>query len=350
MRAEVLTGLPLTSPRFSPAGIGTFPSRGLGGLPGFQRASPSTPLDVAVYVAANIPARPLRQTATGWARTVASTVCWRNLSASDPTMTERDEPTDAEPSEAQAAPQRRVAPSSSPPPEPRRAQAERRDDRRPRACAGSTSSARRRSRWRWLEEHFDFHALDLEDVLSRNQRPKIDEYDDYLFIVLHFPVFDRAVGRLNAGELDIFVGPDFLVTIPNQPLQPVEYLFERCRAKEELREQLFSQGLRLPALPDRRRRLRLLLPDAAQDRQQARRDRGRHLRGALRGGRPRHLQRQAGDHQLPQGDPPAAAGAARPRERQAAASSPPTSTSRSTSTTSSTPTSGSGTCSRTTRR
>ncbi len=94
----------------------------------------------------------------------------------------------------------------------------------------------------WLEQEFDFHALDLEDVLSRNQRPKIDEYDDYLFIVLHFPVFDRQVGRLNAGELDIFVGPDFLVTIPNTPLQPVEYLFERVRQKEDLREQLYSKG------------------------------------------------------------------------------------------------------------
>src|SRR5438876_5935523 len=94
----------------------------------------------------------------------------------------------------------------------------------------------------WLEEHFDFHALDLEDVLSRNQRPKIDEYPDYLFIVLHFPVFDRSVGRLNAGELDIFVGQDFIVTLPNQPLQPVAYLFERCKAKEDLREQLFSRG------------------------------------------------------------------------------------------------------------
>src|SRR5512133_449165 len=94
----------------------------------------------------------------------------------------------------------------------------------------------------WLEEHFDFHALDLEDVLSRNQRPKIDSYDDYLFIVLHFPIFDRSVGRLNAGELDIFVGAGVLITIPNQPLQPVEYLFERCRQKEELRDQLFSRG------------------------------------------------------------------------------------------------------------
>ncbi|HEX5974357.1 MAG TPA: magnesium transporter CorA family protein, partial [Rubrobacteraceae bacterium] len=94
----------------------------------------------------------------------------------------------------------------------------------------------------WLEENFDFHALDFEDVISRNQRPKIDVYDDYLFIVLHFPIFDRSAGRLGAGELDLFVGPGFLVTIPNQPLQPVEYLFERCRQKEEMREQLFSRG------------------------------------------------------------------------------------------------------------
>src|ERR671934_976306 len=94
----------------------------------------------------------------------------------------------------------------------------------------------------WLAEHYEFHPLDLEDVMSRNQRPKIDEYPEYLFIVLHFPVFDKQVGRLNAGELDIFVGRDFVVTLPNQPLQPVSYLFERCRAKEDLREQLFARG------------------------------------------------------------------------------------------------------------
>jgi len=100
----------------------------------------------------------------------------------------------------------------------------------------------RHSHRAWLEERFDFHALDYEDVFSRNQRPKIDEYDDYLFIVLYFPRFDKHVGRLNAAELDLFVGPDFLVTLPNEPLQPVEYLFERCRANDELREQWFSKG------------------------------------------------------------------------------------------------------------
>jgi magnesium transporter len=94
----------------------------------------------------------------------------------------------------------------------------------------------------WLEEHFDFHPLAYEDVASRNQRPKIDEYDDYLFIVLHFPVFDKNAGRLNAGELDIFVGPDYLITIQNTELKPVEYLFERLRGNEEMRDQTFTQG------------------------------------------------------------------------------------------------------------
>jgi magnesium transporter len=94
----------------------------------------------------------------------------------------------------------------------------------------------------WLEEHFDFHPLDYEDVFSRNQRPKIDEYDGYLFIVLNFPRYDKHVGRLNAAELDLFIGPDFVVTLPNEPLQPLEYLFERCRTNPDLRRQYFSKG------------------------------------------------------------------------------------------------------------
>jgi magnesium transporter len=94
----------------------------------------------------------------------------------------------------------------------------------------------------WLEERYEFHPLDYEDVLSRNQRPKVDEYDEYLFIVLHAPRYDKTVARLNAAELDIFVGPDYLITLPNEPLQPVSYLFDRCRTNEELRDELFRQG------------------------------------------------------------------------------------------------------------
>jgi magnesium transporter len=93
-----------------------------------------------------------------------------------------------------------------------------------------------------LAERFGWHPLDVEDVLSKRQRPKIDDYPDYLFVVLHFPFYDKAVQRLNAAELDIFLGPDYLVTLPNVELHPVAYLFRRCQADEEFREQLFSKG------------------------------------------------------------------------------------------------------------
>jgi magnesium transporter len=93
-----------------------------------------------------------------------------------------------------------------------------------------------------LAERFGWHALDVEDVLSKRQRPKIDEYADYRFVVLHFPVYDKTVGRLNAAELDVFIGPDYLVTLPNVELLPVARLFQRCAEEDELREQLFSKG------------------------------------------------------------------------------------------------------------
>jgi magnesium transporter len=93
-----------------------------------------------------------------------------------------------------------------------------------------------------LAERFGWHALDVEDVLSKRQRPKIDEYPEYLFGVLHFPVYDKAIQRLNAAELDFFLGPDYLVTLPNVELLPVTRLFHRCEDDERLREELLSKG------------------------------------------------------------------------------------------------------------
>jgi magnesium transporter len=95
-----------------------------------------------------------------------------------------------------------------------------------------------------LAVRFGWHPLDVEDIVSKRQRPKVDDYEDdgYLFAVLHFPVFDKTVQRLNAAELDIFIGHDYVVTIPNRELHPVTRLFARCQDDERLREQLFARG------------------------------------------------------------------------------------------------------------
>jgi magnesium transporter len=95
----------------------------------------------------------------------------------------------------------------------------------------------------WLAEHYEFHPLDLEDVLSRRrQRAKIDEYPTYLFIVLHFPRFDKRTGRLQAAELNVFVAEDLVITLPNEPLKPLSALWSRCERGEAAQEQYMSKG------------------------------------------------------------------------------------------------------------
>jgi magnesium transporter len=95
-----------------------------------------------------------------------------------------------------------------------------------------------------LAERFGWHPLDVEDIVSKRQRPKIDTYEDegYLFAVLHFPVYDKAIQRLNAAELDLFIGHDYLVTLPNRELLPVTRLFARCEDDAAFRTQLFAKG------------------------------------------------------------------------------------------------------------
>ena len=159
-----------------------------------------------------------------------------------------------------------------------------------------------------LAERFGWHPLDVEDILSKRQRPKVDDYPDYIFARPPLPlVYDSAVQRLNAAELDISLGHDYLVTMPNVPLLPGRPALQPLRRGRGAPRGALLEGLRPAALRGARRPLRLLLPDPRQDRAQARLDRGRHPRGALRGARARHLERQAGDHLLPQDHQAAAA-------------------------------------------
>ncbi len=88
----------------------------------------------------------------------------------------------------------------------------------------------------WLAQQFHFHPLNIDDVLSRAQRPKIDEYDDHLFIVLHFPVFDKENRITRPSEVDIFVGENYIVTVHcNSDLKPLAKFFRECQINEESR-------------------------------------------------------------------------------------------------------------------
>ena len=64
-----------------------------------------------------------------------------------------------------------------------------------------------------LKEKFHFHPLDIEDCRSVNQRPKIDIYDDYYFLILQYPDFDRQDKFIFPKEVKLFWGKDYIITL-----------------------------------------------------------------------------------------------------------------------------------------
>ena len=95
---------------------------------------------------------------------------------------------------------------------------------------------------KYLAERYPFHPLDLDDVLSRQQRPKIDQYKDYLFLVLHFPTFNKVQRVTTASQLSIFIGQNYLITLHSGGLKPLVKLFRECQIRDEFCQEYFSSG------------------------------------------------------------------------------------------------------------
>jgi magnesium transporter len=72
-----------------------------------------------------------------------------------------------------------------------------------------------------LEDPFHFHPLAIEDCLAEVHHPKVDDYEGYLFIILHGIRFDAPTDQFITRELDIFLGPNYLVTHHNGPMRSI---------------------------------------------------------------------------------------------------------------------------------
>ncbi len=93
-----------------------------------------------------------------------------------------------------------------------------------------------------LRRNYNFHPLDLEDCLSKIERPKIDEYEDYLFIVMHFPVYDPDKLVSRPSEVDFFIGSGYLITVHDGILKPIYQLFDDCQRYERTRAKHMGRG------------------------------------------------------------------------------------------------------------
>jgi magnesium transporter len=80
-----------------------------------------------------------------------------------------------------------------------------------------------------MKREFDLHELAVEDAHHGHQRPKIEEYGDSLFVVVH--TVELVNGELNVGEVDIFVGENYILSVRNRSLQG--FLGVRARCEHE---------------------------------------------------------------------------------------------------------------------
>jgi magnesium transporter len=94
----------------------------------------------------------------------------------------------------------------------------------------------------YLAQNYSFSQLDLDDCLSRRQRPKIDEYEDYLFVVLHFPKWHKDIQIARPSQVAMFIGKKYVVTVHAGELTPLVRLFEVCRDNAVVRQRNMGKG------------------------------------------------------------------------------------------------------------
>ena len=84
-----------------------------------------------------------------------------------------------------------------------------------------------------LRDTFGFHPLAVDDAVRESHVPKVDDWSDYLYIVMHAIAFDpQEIGDLDTKELDVFLGRNYLVTHHADQISAIERVWDLCHRDE----------------------------------------------------------------------------------------------------------------------
>ncbi len=93
----------------------------------------------------------------------------------------------------------------------------------------------------FLKKEYDFHPLDLKDCFELEQNPKLDIYDDYVFLILHFPQFNKSLNRISFDPVAVFLGKDFVITI-HQKFKKMKKIFYLCQQNAKIKKDFLDFG------------------------------------------------------------------------------------------------------------
>lgn len=93
---------------------------------------------------------------------------------------------------------------------------------------------------KYLREKFNFHPVVLDEIIPPGHRPKVERYENYLFMMFYYPVYSKEKRETRSRELDMIVTKDTVVTSHYRSILPLRTLFDRCNFYEEAKREYMS--------------------------------------------------------------------------------------------------------------
>lgn len=92
----------------------------------------------------------------------------------------------------------------------------------------------------WLKNNFNFHPITLSELIPASQREKVEQFNDYLFLVTYVPIFNEKKHTTTPVEVDFLITHSHLITVHNEPLEPIKIFAEKYGNKIELKNKYFG--------------------------------------------------------------------------------------------------------------
>ena len=80
----------------------------------------------------------------------------------------------------------------------------------------------------WLKNHYNFHEIVLSELTRSTMRPKVESYDHYLYMVLHFPIFEESERKTYQREIDFLITKKDVITVSYDGIPPLDSFFKTC--------------------------------------------------------------------------------------------------------------------------
>ena len=95
---------------------------------------------------------------------------------------------------------------------------------------------------RWVRQNFQFNEVHFQELERHQQRAHLDQGENYDYIVLLFPVYNKTTQEITAGEVDFFISNNFVLTAHYGEIHTIAELFNRVHSDQKTRDALMQRG------------------------------------------------------------------------------------------------------------